>query len=109
MRIAAPADGGVFAARAMILAVVVSMLLSTSVSVGLEFATYLVFMLAPAPRFRLIGVMRHPLVIALLPLAAVIVIATLYGAASWADALRSLFAWRRLLLLPLAAAVFYKM
>jgi O-antigen ligase len=106
VRIAAPADGGVLAARAMMLGVVVSMLLSTSVSVVLELATYLVFMLAPAPRYRLIGVMRHPLIIVLLPLAAVIAIATLYGAASWADELRSLFAWRRLLLLPLAAAVF---
>src|SRR5207248_3101514 len=52
-------------------------------------------------------VLRHPVVIGALPLAAVIVIATFYGPAAWSDALRSLFAWRRILLLPLAAALFF--
>jgi O-antigen ligase len=61
---------------------------------------------APEPRRRLAEVIRHPLVIGALPFAAMIVIATFYGPAAWSDALRGLFAWRRLLLLPLAAAVF---
>jgi O-antigen ligase len=56
-----------------------------------------------------IDVLRHPVVIGILPLAAAIIVATLYGPAAWSDALRSLFAWRRMLLLPLAAALFFSL
>jgi O-antigen ligase len=46
-------------------------------------------------------------VIGVLPLVAAIVIATFYGPAAWSDALRSLFAWRRVLALLFAAALFF--
>ena len=106
MTIVAPADGGVSMARALLLSVFVMVLLSTSIAIGLEIAAYLAFMVAPELRRRLFAVMRHPVTIALLPFAAIIVAATFYGPASWADSLTSLVAWRRMLLLPLAAAVF---
>jgi O-antigen ligase len=50
--------------------------------------------------------LHHPALIAWLPLATVIVLATFYGPASWSDAVASLAGWRRGLLLPLALAVF---
>jgi O-antigen ligase len=106
LNVKAPADGGVALARMLLLGVVVTMLVSTSISIGIEFASYLAFAVLPEPRRRLRRAMRYPVVIGLLPLAFVILAATFYGPASWADALGGLLGWRRMLLLPLAAAVF---
>jgi O-antigen ligase len=106
VKIAAPADGGVSIARALLLSVFVMVLLATSITIALELAAYLAFMVAPELRRRLFAVMRHPVMIGLLPFAAVVVAATFYGPASWLDGLTSLVGWRRVLLLPLAAAVF---
>jgi len=111
-RLAAPAiawivgDGGLALARFMLLGVFVTMLVSTSLSIGFEFAGYLVFACAPELRRRLNALVRHPLTVGYLPFAAAIVIATFYGPVSWHDAIASLIGWRRLLLLPLCLAVF---
>ena len=102
-----PADGGLALARALLLAVFVTAPIATSLSIGLEFAAYAVILAMPEPRRRLLPALRDPMVIAVLPLAAAIVVATLHGPAAWSDALLSLFAWRRMLLLPLAAALFF--
>jgi len=102
----APADGGVALARTLLLGVVVTMLVSTSLAIGFELAAYLVFAALPEPRRRLCRTVRYPVVAGIIPLAVVIVAAALYGPASWADAISALAGWRRLLLLPLAAAVF---
>jgi O-antigen ligase len=99
-------DHGVTLGRVLLLGVLVTMLVSTSLAIGFEFASYLAFACVPELRSRLGRVLRHPLVVGLLPFAAVIVLATFYGPVSWHDALSSLIGWRRLLLLPLAAAVF---
>ncbi|HEX4552693.1 MAG TPA: O-antigen ligase family protein [Xanthobacteraceae bacterium] len=101
-----PADGGVALARTLLLGVVVTMLVSTSLAIGFELAAYIVFVALPEPRLRLCRTLRYPVVAGIIPLAVVIVAATFYGAASWADAIGALAGWRRLLLLPLAAAVF---
>jgi O-antigen ligase len=101
-----PADVGVIIARALVLGVVVSMLMSTSVSIGFEILSYIAFAAFPQPRRRLIGVLRSRIVIALVPFAVVMFIGIFYGATSWPDALSALAGWRRMLLLPLAAAVF---
>jgi O-antigen ligase len=101
-----PADGGVALARMLLLGVVVTMLVSTSLAIGFEFAAYLVFAALAEPRRRLCRTLRYPVVAAVIPLAVVIVAGALYGPASWADAISALAGWRRLLLLPLAAAVF---
>jgi O-antigen ligase len=101
-----PADGGVALARTLLLGVVVTMLASTSLAIGFELAAYLVFAALPEPRRRLCRTLRYPVVAGVIPLAVVIVAAAFYGPASWADAISALAGWRRLLLLPLAAAVF---
>jgi O-antigen ligase len=102
-----PADGGLALARALLLAVFVTAPIATSASVVLEVVAYVVVLAMPAPRRRLLLALRDPVVIAALPLAAAIVVATLYGAAAWSDALLSLVAWRRMLLVWLAAALFF--
>jgi O-antigen ligase len=101
-----PADGGVALARTLLLGVVVAMLVSTSISIGFECASYIVFAALPELRRRLCRALRYPIVVGLLPLAVVTGVAALYGPASWADSLSALVGWRRMLLLPLAAAVF---
>jgi O-antigen ligase len=101
-----PADGGVALARMLLLGVVVTMLVSTSISIGFEFAGYLVFAALPEPRRRLCGALRYPVVVGLLPFVLVTVAAAFYGPALWADSISALAGWRRMLLLPLAAAVF---
>jgi O-antigen ligase len=102
----APADGGVAIARVLLLSTIVTVLVSTSVGVAFEFATYLAFALLPEPRRRFVQALRQPIVIALVPFAAVVFIGIFYGATTWPNALSALSGWRRLLLLPLAAAVF---
>lgn len=107
MKIAWPADGGLALARWLLLADFVVTPIATSLEIVIGLAAGGVILVMPEPRRRLIAVLRHPVVVGALPLAAVIVIATFYGPATWSDALRSLFAWRRILLLPLAAALYF--
>jgi O-antigen ligase len=106
LQIKSPADGGVAAARFLLLGVVVMMLVSPSAAIGFELASYIVFACAPGLRRRLVTVVRHPVMIGFLPFAAVIIVATFYGAASWHDAWSALIGWRKMLLLPLALALF---
>jgi O-antigen ligase len=102
-----PADGGLALARALLFADFVVTPIATSVEIVIGLAACGVILVMPEPRRRLVVALRHPVVLGALPLAAVIVMATFYGAAAWSDALRSLFAWRRMLMLPLAAALFF--
>jgi O-antigen ligase len=99
-------DRGVISARILLLGVVVTVLMSTSLAIAFEFMTYIAFAVLPGPRQRLVRALRDPIVIGLLPFAAMVVVATFYGPASWSNALSALAGWRRMLLLPLAAAVF---
>jgi O-antigen ligase len=107
VKIAWPADGGLALARGLLLADVVVTPLATSAEVIIGLIASGVILFMPEPRRRLIAALRHPVVIGVVPLAVVIFIATFYGAATWSDALRSLFAWRRLLLLLLGVALFF--
>ena len=101
------ADGGVSLARALLLAVVVMMLMATTWAGLIEGAAYLFCISVPAVRRRWLGVVfRHPVVIASVPFAIVILVATFYGPASWHESLAALVGWRRLLMLSLAIAVF---
>src|SRR5262249_54401482 len=104
--IAASGDRGVAAARALLLGVIVAMLISTSLAIGFELLTYIAFAALAEPRRRLIAALRSPIVLALVPFAVVVFIGILYAATSWPNALVALDGWRRMLLLPLAAAVF---
>jgi len=102
-----PADGGLALARALLIADFVATPIATSFEIVIGLAACGVILFMPEPRRRLIAALRHPVVIGAVPLAAVIVLATFHGPAAWSDALRSLFAWGRMLLLPLAAALFF--
>jgi O-antigen ligase len=106
MGLGLPADGGLAIARVLLMGALVTVLVSTSAGIAFEFAAYLAFVLLPEPRQRFVAVLRQPIVTALVPFAAMVVIATFYGPTSWPNALSALSGWRRLLLLPLAAAVF---
>jgi len=101
-----PAHVEVAVARALLLGVLVTVLMSTSVAIGFEILSYIAFAALAEPRRRLIGALRSRIVIALLPFAVVVFIGIFYGAASWPDAVGALAGWRRMLLLPLAATVF---
>ncbi len=105
-RALAPPDGGVGLARALLLGFLVAVLVSTSPAIILEVATYITFAVSAELRRRLAQTIHHPLMTGLLPFAAIVVLATFYGPASWHDALSALVGWRRLLLVPLALAVF---
>ncbi|HYW59080.1 MAG TPA: O-antigen ligase family protein [Xanthobacteraceae bacterium] len=106
MNLKMPAHVEVAVARALLLGVLVTVLMSTSVAIGFEILSYIAFAALAEPRRRLIGALRSRIVIALLPFAVVVFIGIFYGAASWPDAVGALAGWRRMLLLPLAAAVF---
>jgi O-antigen ligase len=101
-----PDDIAVAWARTLLLAAIVATVVSTSLAIGLEFAIYVVFATQPALRRRLIGSLRHPVLLGWAVFMAPILIGALYGWASWYDSLTSVFAWRRALYLPLALAVF---
>jgi O-antigen ligase len=101
-----PTNVGIAISRALLLGVVVTMLFSTSASIGFEILSYLAFVTFAEPRRRLIGALRSPIVIALLPFAVAVFVGIFYGATTWPNAVAALAGWRRMLLLPLAAAVF---
>ena len=104
--VTAPADGGVARARILLLATVVTLLLSVTAGQVFEGASYLAFACYPELRRRLGRTLHHPVMPGFLAFAAVIAIGAFYGPASWHDAMSALIGWRRLLLLPLALAVF---
>lgn len=101
-----PDDRAAALARGLLLAVIVSLLVSTSLAVGFEFIAYLTFIIQPALRHRVLAVMRHPAMIGLFVFMAPIILAAFYGPASGQESTMALFAWRRVLILPLALAVF---
>ena len=101
-----PADGGVTVARVLLLATVVTVLVSVTAGQVFEGASYLAFAYYPELRRRLAGTLRHPVMPGFLAFAAVIVLGAFYGLASWHDSMSALIGWRRMLLLPLALAVF---
>jgi O-antigen ligase len=102
-----PADGGLALARALMIADFVVTPIATSFEIVIGLAACGVILVMPEPRRRLIAALRQPVVVGALPLVAIIVVATFWGPAGWSDALRSLFAWRRVLLIPIGAALFF--
>jgi O-antigen ligase len=106
MAFSVPDERALLWARGLVLGVFVTMLVSTSLAIGVEFATYVVFASAPVLRGRIVKTLRHPVMPAFLVFMVVIVANMFHGPAPWFDALTSLEGWRRALLLPLALAVF---
>jgi len=83
-----------------------ALLVSTSLAVGVEFLLYISFVVFAPLRSRLRQVVAQPMVLMLFAWAAILVIAGFYSVASAAETLDNLSSWRKLLLLPMAAAVF---
>ena len=93
-------------ARYLLIAALAAMLFSSSLTVGLEFVVYALFLLRPSLRVRFLAILREPTGIALLFFVAALLISALHGAASWQERMASLAGWRRVLLFFFAAAVF---
>lgn len=94
-------------ARSLLLANLVSILVSTSLTSVTEILVYLWFLGAPEVRCRLWRVGRdNPMVKMALVWLAVVIVAAMYSIGSRADVIDVLGAWRKIFLLPLAAAVF---
>lgn len=99
-------SNSVTAARAALIATLVSMLFSTSLSIGMEIAAYALFAASPALRGRLWHAAKHPAALALAAFLLTIVVGALHGAAPWETRLASLVGWRKALLFIFALAVF---
>lgn len=93
-------------ARVMLLAELAALLVSTSAAVGVELLLYPLFLGSGVLRGRLVRALEQPMVRMALVWGGVLVLATLYCVAPVAEALDNLGSWRKLLLLPMAAAVF---
>src|SRR5215470_5384516 len=85
--VTAPADGGVAIARILLLATMVTLLLSVTGGQVLEGASYLAFAWYPELRRRLAGTLHHPVMPGFIAFAAVIFVGVFYGMASWHDAM----------------------
>ena len=92
--------------RALLLALIVVIQLSTSASIVVEPLICIVLIVSPALWGRILHAMRLPVTLGVLAFAAALAIATLYGAAPWLERLTGFLAWRRIWLVPVAAAVF---
>lgn len=93
-------------ARKLLLAELVALLFSTSAAVGIEFLLYLLFACSAPLRGRLRLVAGQPMVLMTLIWALVVAGAGFYSVATVPETLASISSWRKLLLLPMAAAVF---
>ena len=93
-------------ARGLLIALAVAIFVSTSATVILEVLAYLLFLLSPVLRARLLAVLQRPVAIALLALAVVIALGTLHGEVPWHERLVHLVSSRKLVLFFLAAAAF---
>jgi len=93
-------------ARVMLLMELSVLLISTSAAVGVELLLYPLFLGSGVLRGRLVRALDQPMVRMALLWGGVLVLATLYCVAPLAEALDNLGSWRKLLLLPMAAAVF---
>jgi len=93
-------------ARFLLVAEITAMIVSTSAAVGLEFLIYLCFILSPALWKRLHEAWQQPMVRGAAAWAAILLCGALYSAGGLNAAIDDLGSWRKLLLLPLAAALF---
>jgi len=92
-------------ARNMLLVEMVAILVSTSLAVGVELLLYPLFLGSGVLRGRLKGTLSQPMVRMTLVWAGMLLLAVLYSVTP-SVTLYSLGGWRKLLLLPMAAAVF---
>ncbi|NTV14347.1 MAG: O-antigen ligase family protein [Desulfobulbaceae bacterium] len=93
-------------ARILLLAELVALMVSTSAAVGGELLLYPLFLGSGVLRGRLVRTLGQPMIRMALLWAGMLLLAAFYCIAPAAEVLDSLGSWRKLLLLPMAAAVF---
>jgi O-antigen ligase len=93
-------------ARWLIAADMVALLFSPPLTNLVELALYAVMLVSGELRARFVRAARQPMVLAALAFLAVVTIGLAYSVGSWDDSLGMWWGWRKLLLLPIAAALF---
>lgn len=92
--------------RGLLLVELLALFFSTSLAVGVELLVYPLFLFSAELRGRLFRVIAQPMVKAALAWGVVLLVAALYSVADGPETMDNLVSWRKLLLLPMAAAVF---
>ncbi|AMO25129.1 hypothetical protein GCM10027034_04150 [Ramlibacter solisilvae] len=105
MALAAPSRA-LMTARGLLMAMAVALMYSPPVVVALQVALLVTFLASSELRARFAAVCRQPMVIGMFAFYLMLVVAATYSIAPLPDAARMLNGWRKLLLLPAAAAVF---
>ncbi len=96
----------VTAARYLLLAELLFLFVSTSLAVVAELLLFLVFLVFPSLRRRVAELVRQPMIFMAIAWAVVLTLGLLYSIGPGAENLDIWKSWRKLLLLPMAAAVF---
>jgi len=96
----------VLAAQVVLMAMAAALMYSPPVTVALQIALVVIFIGSAELRSRFASVCRQPMVIGLLAFYLMLAIAVTYSVAPLPEAAGGLGGWRKLLLLPAAAAVF---
>jgi O-antigen ligase len=92
--------------RVLIMVGMTAMLVSTAAAVGLEVGIYLLFILSGELRRRFMASFKQPMVLLIMVFYAMLTIGLFYGLAPWEQGVHVWSKWRKLLLVPLAVAVF---
>lgn len=93
-------------ARWLLAAEMVALLFSPPLTNLVELALYLVMLASGELRSRFVRAVRQPMVLGALLFLAVVTVGLVYSIGSWNDSLGMWWGWRKLLLLPIAAALF---
>ncbi len=93
-------------ARWLIAADMVALLFSPPLTNLVELALYLVVLASGELRARFVRAARQPMVLGALLFLAVVSVGLAYSIGSWNDSFGMWWGWRKLLLLPIAAALF---
>lgn len=93
-------------ARWLLAAEMVALLFSPPLTNLVELALYLVMLASGELRSRFVRAVRQPMVLGALLFLAVVTVGLAYSIGSWHDTWGMWWGWRKLLLLPIAAALF---
>jgi len=94
------------AARWLVAAIMVAMLFSPPITILFELSLLFLMLGSGALRARLIGIAREPMVLGMLAFITVVTIGLAYGIENRTEPFGIWFSWRKLLLLPMAMALF---
>ncbi|EGG94346.1 putative O-antigen ligase [gamma proteobacterium IMCC1989] len=92
----------------LLLALLVSIPVSPVATSLLEVAIYTLFIATPELRKRFISSLSQPMIASGLFLCGFIILSSLWSSAPWEDKLEHIVSWRKILLLPIAASLFYE-